>query len=461
MQLMGFRRFIPAVLAAAIVVLLFVAGPARAQTTDPGLQYQWGLTQIGAPTAWQKATGAGVKIGIVDTGIDLKHVDFAGKIAGSVTCLGTDGSANQCSGNGQDDHGHGSHVAGIAAAKRNNGQGVAGVAPDAQLLVAKVMDSEGGGQSADIAAGVSWVLSHGAKVVNISLGDAGRDPTGTFQVLCNNSGFKNMLNDIWAAGAVPVFAAGNCGGGILGGSANFAGTNAFIVGATNIHGSKTTYTNDLYSAQWGLVAPGGEPSCGGAPSANNPCILSDFWVAGQSNALAFMAGTSMAAPHVAGAAAVLLSQGLSKEQAVNRILATLSKGPCGDGCQGRLDLANAVGSGPAPVPPPATTPTTAKSSGGTTATTRRSSSRTTVRPAAATTTTTIAGAAAEETTTTSEPAAEDPATADDDLKAATGTPKRPRDDDPSGPLAVLATLGVLGVGGTAAPLVWRRFLRPR
>jgi subtilisin family serine protease len=441
-----------------VLALLTLGGPARAATGDPWLQYQWGLTQIGAPTAWQKATGAGIKIGIVDTGIDRNHVDFAGKIAGSVTCLGTNGSANQCSGTGQDDHGHGSHVAGIAAAKRNDGEGVAGVAPDAQLLVAKVLESDGNGRAEDITAGVNWVLSHGAKVVNLSLGDAGPQGLG---VLCNNSGFKNMLNGIWNAGAVPVFAAGNCGDGLLGGGANFQGTNAFIVGATNIHGSKAFYTNDLYSAQWGLVAPGGEPECGGAPSATNPCILSDYWSASQSNAMAYMAGTSMAAPHVAGAAAVLLSQGLSKEQAVNRILATLSKGPCGDGCQGRLDLANAVGSGPAPGPPPVVnTATTAKPSGTTATTRKRAAPLTTARPSGPAPSTTIA--AIDPSTTTSEPESE-PAVADDHLESATAPKKsdRPDEDGASGPLKVLGALGVLGVGGTTAPFVWRRFLRSR
>ena len=443
-----------------VLALLLLGGPARAQTgADPGLQYQWGLTQIGAPTAWAKATGTGIRIGIVDTGIDLNHVDLAGKIAGSATCLDTNGNPNQCSGNGQDDHGHGTHVAGIAAAKRNNGHGVAGVAPDAQLLVAKVLDSGGSGSPNDITAGVKWVLSQGAKVVNLSLGDAGLPE---LHVLCNNSGFKTLLNDIWAAGAVPVFAAGNCGGGVLGGGANFEGTNAFIVGATNIQGNKTAYTNDLYSAQWGLVAPGGEypagaSNCNGSPTVDNPCILSDFWKEGQPNALAYMPGTSMAAPHVAGAVAVLLSQGLSKEQAVNRILATLSKGPCGEGCQGRLDLANAVGSGPAPVPPPATTPTTAKGSGGTTATTRKPTTRTT-RPAPVTT----LDLSETELPTTTE-AAEDTVVDEGELELAEepfqgdGDDSRPSDDGLNGPLAVLGTLAVLGAGGTAAPFAWRYF----
>ena len=442
-----------------VLALLTLAGPSGAQSSDPGLQYQWGLNQIGAPAAWQKATGAGVRIGIVDTGIDRNHSDLKGKIVEATTCLGTTGNPSQCSGSGQDDHGHGTHVAGIAAAARNNGHGVVGVAPDAQLLVAKVLDSEGSGSADDIEAGVKWLLSKDVDVVNLSLGDAGIDPTGEFGILCNNSGFKDLLNSIWEGGAVPVFAAGNCGGGLLGGGANFENTNAFIVGATNIQGNKTTYTNDLYSAQWGLVAPGGEPSCDPGLKADNPCIFSTFWTASHADAYAYMAGTSMAAPHVSGAVAVLLSQKFSKEQAVNRILATLSKGPCGDGCQGRLDLAHAVGSGPTG-PPPTTSPTT-RPAGGTTATTKAPKKSTaTTRPSTATTVDLSETELPTTTEVTEEMVVGD---GDDDFELADepfqgdGDDRRPSDDGVNGPLAVLATLGVLGVGGTAAPFALRFF----
>ena len=120
---------------------------------------------INAPEAWQTATGAGIKIGIVDSGIDLTHEDLAGKIAGTPAASAP--RANRpCAGDAQDEVGHGTHVSGIAAAARDNDLGIAGVAPDAKLLVAKV-GNEDGIEVDDVVAGIKWVVDHGAKVVNL------------------------------------------------------------------------------------------------------------------------------------------------------------------------------------------------------------------------------------------------------------------------------------------------------
>jgi thermitase len=130
------RRLVPLVL--PVLALLILAGPAGA-SCDPGYERQWGLTQAGVPSAWSTGTGAGVKIGVVDTGIDLNHEDLASKVVAATKCEDTDGTPGQCTGkkeDAQDDHGHGTHVAGIAAAFKDNGIGVAGVAPSAQLVIA-------------------------------------------------------------------------------------------------------------------------------------------------------------------------------------------------------------------------------------------------------------------------------------------------------------------------------------
>ena len=89
----------------------------------------------------------------------------------SISCVGSGGDPAKCKGSAQDDQGHGTHVSGIAAASKDNGKGIAGVAPDAQLVVAKVMNAQGTGPGSDVTAGVKWVVDHGAKVVNLSLGD--------------------------------------------------------------------------------------------------------------------------------------------------------------------------------------------------------------------------------------------------------------------------------------------------
>ena len=130
-------RRIVAICAGVVLVAGFSPGAARA-SNDPGFEKQWGLSTIGAPAAWAKTTGAGVRIGIVDTGIDLTHEDLAAHVVESTLCIETDGNPLKCEGSAQDDFGHGTHVAGIAAATKDNGLGVAGVAPAAQLVVAKV-----------------------------------------------------------------------------------------------------------------------------------------------------------------------------------------------------------------------------------------------------------------------------------------------------------------------------------
>jgi hypothetical protein len=171
----------------------------------------------------------------------------------------------------------------------------------------------------------------------------------------------------------------------------------------------------------------------------------------------------MAAPHVAGAMAAILARQPDRVAAVNALLGNLDKISCGSGCQGRLNLAKALGVSGTPAPSCGAPPTTAGSPGGTTATTTKPSAPRTTRPPAATTSTTV-GAGTGDTTTTSEPVTEEPAVADDEILQSSAGPvgedKRPKDDGVNGPLAVLGVLGVLGVGGTAAPLVWRRFLKP-
>src|SRR5207237_4144868 len=122
--------------------------------------------QIGAPAAWQRSTGAGVRIGIVDSGVEAGHEDLAGKVVAATDCINTGGDPRACAGSGQDDSGHGTHMAGIAAAAKDNGRGIAGVAPDAELVVARVLTNEGG-SIVDVEAGLRWVVQYCAQEGNL------------------------------------------------------------------------------------------------------------------------------------------------------------------------------------------------------------------------------------------------------------------------------------------------------
>lgn len=313
----------------ALATAIFCSGllstsPARA-SDDPYLRDQWGLAQIGAAQAWPTSTGAGVRIGIVDSGVDPTHPDLVGKVDAMATCMG--GPCRE--GTAIDDDGHGTAVAGIAAARASNGAGIAGVAPDAHLVVAKALRS-GVGSTEDIANAIQWVVDHGARVVNLSLGNSDR-------VLVRTLGtpLRSSIEYAWSRGAIPVMAAGNYDEDILErGSSNYGNLDAVVVGATGKDGRVTDYSTALGDAKWGVVAPGGR----------GDGSRSDIVSSAPGGGFAWVAGTSMAAPHVSGTLALLLAQGLSPAEAVRRLLETLDRSaPCGAGCQGLVRADAAVG----------------------------------------------------------------------------------------------------------------------
>lgn len=348
--------YLAAVLGCVLALLL----PSLARASDdPMFAQQWGLQQVGAPSAWAISQGAGVLVGIVDTGVDLQHEDLAGQVAASTNCIGSNGDPALCTGNGQDDNGHGTHVAGIIAALEGNGKGIAGVAPKAHLLVAKALDASGSGADLDVEAGIKWVVDHGAKVINLSLGDANILPLGLGASGGAQAPLTDGINYAWSHGAIPVLAAGNnahgaltsLGGGLLAGlfgaDANFGSLPAIIVGATGPNGALASYSSLLTNDQWAVVAPGGAQDGNVADN-----VLSTYWVSGQANQYASLAGTSMATPHVVGAVADVLATGVAQADAVQRILTTADKSvPCGSSCSGLLDVSSAVG-GPVTPPPP-------------------------------------------------------------------------------------------------------------
>jgi subtilisin family serine protease len=312
----------PVALAAAVGLLIAAASPAGA-SNDKYFDQQWNLTQIGAPAAWQQSTGKGVVIGVVDTGVDAGHPDLAGKIDAMADCVG--GTCKE--GTARDGEGHGTAVAGIAAARTDNGDGIAGVAPEAHLVVARALGDRGTGDTEDINKAIAWVVDHGARVVNLSLGDPELAIVSRL-----GTPLRPGIEYAWSRGAIPVLAAGNYDGLSGSGSANYGDLDAVVVGATAKSGTVAGYSTSLGNAKWGLVAPGGS---GDGPGAD---VISPM----PGGRYAWVAGTSMATPHVAGALALLLAQGLDPSAAVKRLLATLDRTSCGSGCQGRLNVAAAV-----------------------------------------------------------------------------------------------------------------------
>lgn len=338
------RRPAAVMLALAIYCLTSVvtALPAGA-SSDPLWPSQWALTQIGAPQSWSRTTGAGILIGVVDTGVDANHEDLAGKVIASTSCVGSRGDPSACGGSGQDDHGHGTHVSAIAAATTDNNRGIAGVAPGARLVVAKALTSNGGstptGSVADLNAGIRWVVDRGARVVNLSVGGDWSRTNSAGAALSEGIAYA------WSRGAIPVLAAGNDPLGLGQQVPDYREIDAVVVGASDPSGNVASYSSRLDTARWGLVAPGGAGGDPGQPETYARANVVSAWSNGHGfNGYAVAAGTSMAAAHVSGALAQLLAQGLGPEIAVQHLLATASTATgCGAGCHGRLDVARATG----------------------------------------------------------------------------------------------------------------------
>lgn len=234
---------------------------------------QWGPRRIDAESAWNTALGTGVKIAIIDTGVDLDHPDLAAKLdtANDYDFVNGDTVA-------QDDNGHGSHCAGIAAAVTNNGTGVAGMAPDATILPVKTLDSAGNGSSAVLAAGIRYAVDRGADVVSMSLG--GGSPSQAMQ---------EAVAYAHAHGVVVVAATGNTNSAVFYPAAY---PEVIAVGATDVLDARASYSNK--GPEIDVVAPGGT-SANGIISA----VIDGYGV---------KHGTSMATPHVAGVAALMLSE---------------------------------------------------------------------------------------------------------------------------------------------------------
>ena len=359
-------RSVPALLLAAAmawsgpaVIGVAVAGADTGDVaTDAGLQ--WGFESIGTEKAWSTATGEGVTIAIVDSGISLDHEDLVDRVVDGVACRGTEGDPDRCTEAALDDDGHGTHVAGIAAATAGNGVGIAGVAPDARIMPVKVLFRDcptcpSSGSAGDVAAGIRWAVDRGAAVINLSLGSTTSSVFGP--------SFSDAVRYAWDRGAIPVVAAGN--EFVL--TADFGDAPAVVVSATDRDDGAPGYSRGVGDARWAVSAPGGEG--GDTPTTcsqdGSPVgILSTYWAPDDDAAYACLSGTSMAAPHVSGALAVLLSAGLSPGEAIDALLATADDlGPPGRDelfGTGRIDLAAAAALAPSIIADrPAAAPTTA------------------------------------------------------------------------------------------------------
>jgi subtilisin family serine protease len=344
------RRFslVLALVAGAFVALAVLGVAGRLgrddEGPDPARQpdEQWNLALVGAPAAWPTTTGEGVVIAVIDSGVDSRHPDLRDRLVGSIDCVGADGDPDRCRAGGDTDtDGHGTHVAGIAVAAADNGRGVAGVAPDARLLSVRALvpvlcerrPCGATGQAGDVAAGVRWAVAAGADVVNLSLGAAA----------AGSDDLVAAIDEADAAG-VAVVAAGPSGAA----GDDVVPRSAVIVTAVDRQRTLAPYARGTGTSSTALAAPGGDErgatddGCDG-----DHAVRSDLPVpGGETDASGCLVGTSMAAPHVSGAIALLVATGLSPREAVERLVATASDlgatGPDDRYGAGLVDIAAAL-----------------------------------------------------------------------------------------------------------------------
>ncbi len=247
---------------------------------DPYFGDQWGLIEAQVPQAWDLgADGSGITIAIVDTGVDLNHPDLKDKLVPGYNAILDSTQSYDL----QDRNGHGTHVAGIAAAAKGNGYGIAGVAYNAKIMPIKTMDRDGQGQDTDIARGIRWAVDQGANIINLSLGSNGEEAV-----------LKSAVQYALSKNCLVVAAAGNYDSGSnLGVSYPAADPGVIAVSAVDEKGIFANFS--VSGPEIALAAPGVR-------------ILSDFWQRRLGSTYAWLDGTSMASPFVAGSAALVWSK---------------------------------------------------------------------------------------------------------------------------------------------------------
>ena len=292
-------------------------GGDRFVPNDPYYAHQWHLDQIGMPSAWSRGRGEGAVVAVIDTGVAYRN---AGRFAqapdlGQTRFVdGWDFVDNDAF--PDDEHGHGTHVAGTIAQSTDNGLGVAGVAPSAAIMPLRVLDANGAGGWAAIASAIRWAADHGADVINMSLGGGMRSRT-----------VERAIDYAHEHGVVVVAAAGNSSRGAVEYPARH--DHVIAVGAVRYDRELSFYS--CYGEGLDVVAPGGDTRVDQNGDGLPDGVLQNTIVGRDVRRFDYLAwqGTSMAAPHVAGVAALVRASGVTDPDAVERILRETAE-PIGD-----------------------------------------------------------------------------------------------------------------------------------
>jgi thermitase len=250
--------------------------------SHPMASRQGGLRSVGAPRAWDLTRGRPeVVVAVLDTGIDLEHPDLRARLVPGISFVPGTFSP-------QDDHGHGTHVAGIVGAEPLTPDGAMGVAPGCRLMPVKVLDAQGSGTTSRICQGIVWAVDHGARVLNLSLGGAG-----------GGKSLEAAVAYAISRGVVVVAAMGNEGANIQEYPAGYPGVIA--VGATDDGGRVASFSN---IGRWISLSAPGSDIYSTMPMRSFTLLSED---PGAAPGHGVLSGTSMATPFVTGVAALMIS----------------------------------------------------------------------------------------------------------------------------------------------------------
>lgn len=278
------------------LTMLYVLG----EPNDPLYSKQWHMQRVNVESAWSYSVGRGVTVAVIDTGIACDDHGHFHKVSdlNQTECVPGYNFVDKNE-HANDDHGHGTHVAGTIAQSTNNGIGGVGIAFGAKLMPVKVLSGSGSGTSAGVAAGIHWAADNGAQVLNLSLG--GPMPSGVI---------KRAVNYARKQGAIVIAAAGN-NGAKVGYPAGYPGVIA--VSATDNNDKLASFSSR--GPEITIAAPGVEvvqnTIC---DDGRNECEEFPAW-----------RGTSMASPHVAGVAALFVGMGVTNPDDIEHHLTSTAK----------------------------------------------------------------------------------------------------------------------------------------